>query len=440
MKVNLSKYTISKDVLTNELTSKTYHLDEVGIEFFEICQSYGELTKAAKYLSGRYDIDRKQALADLNEFLVSIDLTPAGNGSVMPFEHHAVLEPTSRCSGGCRHCYHSSHGVDWNIEFEKEMPSILQLNNVSSVSITGGEVFSRHYLPRLYDLLQDLRSININVTSISTSGLFFSDEILHNLSKLINKNTVIRISMDTVSSGELINTRPGYLRLQSHLAPLELVFDSGYPVVVTTVVHNKNANEVIKIGEFIRKFDSVQVWNIRSAIATRQKKTRNSIESNFHETVMSEILRQHASRRYKFEFRLFNVLSSQFLENPKLLPSYSITDHPCRDEQNLITVKSNGTITQCPILPELDESYASSPDKWTPLLANLSLKEMPCKQCRLISVCGGGCRLYALANGLLDDCDLVSKHAIEWLERDPHGLLKNNWLDFYGLLCKRIQN
>jgi radical SAM protein with 4Fe4S-binding SPASM domain len=107
-----------------------------------------------------------------------------------------------------------------------------------------------------------------------------------------------------------------------------------------------------------------------------------------------------------------NYLMTSLLRLPHALTPH-LPGHPCREDAELMTVKADGQVTQCPILTELDPTLTSGPilraepevTRQLPL-KDLHTAAMACATCPLRSVCGGGCRLYSLAYDRgLSGCD-----------------------------------
>ena len=65
------------------------------------------------------------------------------------------------------------------------------------------------------------------------------------------------------------------------------------------------------------------------------------------------------------------------------------------------TIKANGKLTRCPMLPEINERFQGDDivlsDNISYIFDDLVVKDMTCERCKYRKLCGGGCRAYAIA-------------------------------------------
>lgn len=59
----------------------------------------------------------------------------------------------------------------------------------------------------------------------------------------------------------------------------------------------------------------------------------------------------------KYDFILGNVITKSLLVTGDRPVEYSLNEHPCKDEMFQKTIKANGKLTRCPMLPEINERF-----------------------------------------------------------------------------------
>lgn len=444
------------NVLDDTVSGHKLVLNKTALRFYEIYCSLGSGEHAIGTISREFDIDRELAKKHYNLFLKDINQGQYCAGSILPGRHHAVLEPTAACNGGCPHCYHTSHREKWPEDHFQDIIHSVQNAGIRSVSITGGEVFSPHFVESFFKLVADLKSRDIVISSVSTNATFLTETIRDRILEAISPRTVFRISLDALRGDLLDRVRPGYRKLKDPYSPIRDLDTSGYQLVFTTNISTQTVNSICEIGEYLRQYQNIQAWNLRLAVPVHVKSgsLRPQTKSGrMLETCPSpdkplpyfyKILKEHANNPYPFNVRMGNYLMTSLLENPQALAALT-DDHPCREDKYLLTVKASGEVTQCPILNEIEPQFSMGSvlegdsagvlnedfEKSLPL-SNLSIQNMECKKCSLRPVCGGGCRLYALAydQGVFG-CDLPAKALLQWIKDDPTGVLRLHWPDYH---------
>lgn len=442
-------------ILFDDVSGRKLALNETGQIFWRILERTDDFSAALEEVTRYFDADPEVLRSDLENFVSVLDKDGLCDGAILPGGKHFVLEPTAACNGGCPHCYHGHHGDKWPKENENKAILALKKSGARSVSITGGEVFSAHFVDRLFPLVADLKASEISVASISTNATFITEDVGARIIREIPSSTVFRISLDALRGDLLDRIRPGYHKLENPYGPISDLDKSGYPLVFTTNIYSQTPEDIREIGDFLRRFKNIKSWNVRLAVpvhfGTGERVRSASRKSRLFKSrpefdratgCFEEIISEHSRKPYQFDVRMGNYLSTKLLENPHGLTEMT-DDHPCREDKSLTTFKASGEVTQCPILSELDKEMNSGnifdadtkSTFTTPVLSKLSVTEMGCNDCYLRSVCGGGCRLYALAYDQgLEGCDLSARSMIEWMLADPSGLIREHWPEFFSRL------
>lgn len=452
----LNRLTLTDEgILHDPASGRKLALNETGIVFWNVLSRSIDMSTAVNELAKIFDIDQERISSDLVDFISVLDKGGLCDGSILPGGNHVVLEPTAACNGGCPHCYHGHHGDKWPRHLDAVAVKRLRAKGTKSVSITGGEVFSSHFVERMFTLVDELRSSEISVASISTNATFITEDICRRILEKVPRTTVFRISLDALRGELLDRLRPGYRNLDDPYGPISELDRAGYQLVFTTNIYKQTSSDIIEIGRYLKSFKNIATWNVRLAVPVhfgggvrvRSRSRRSRLFEDRPEFMQSfhcfeAILEDHARDPYAFDIRMGNYLSTNLLAFPAGL--VALTDpHPCREDKHLTTVKASGEVTQCPILTELDPGlktgnlFENTGDMLplVPPLSDLRIDNMECGNCYLRQVCGGGCRLYALAYDQgLDGCDLYARGMLEWMLQDQAGLLASHWPDFLGRL------
>lgn len=129
-----------------------------------------------------------------------------------------------------------------------------------------------------------------------------------------------------------------------------------------------------------------------------------------------------------------NVITKSLLVTGDRPVEYSLNEHPCKDEMFQKTIKANGKLTRCPMLPEINERFQGDDivlsDNISYIFDDLVVKDMTCERCKYRKLCGGGCRAYAIAFSSNEKkCDISSKKMYNWILEDTY--IYEEWPDYY---------
>lgn len=425
---------IGKNILINEDTGRKYEIDDIGRKFLEVFGMYGTTDKALHTLKEYYKIDYERIKKDYFDFLEKLDGSQVINVGELPINKYVVLEPTNECSGNCIHCFQKNiNKFSWSKEKIRYIIEVLKKEKIKSVSLTGGEIFSPHYVENAKYLISELNKNQIKIITVSTNGMFIDSELLSWLDKNIDKSvTTFRISLDAVDENIIKDLRPGY-KAKYNRDIIKTLNDKQFNLVITTIIYKQSSQEILNIAQFISNFNFVKKWLLKPIIPT--KKQHKGFDLNWEDVknIYWTILEFYRKNKISYNFVLGNVLSKDLLESPNSLVCFDLESHPCKEEINQRTIKASEKITRCPILSEINEEFQIDLDcisiKNNILLDDLKIKDMKCKECKYRRVCGGGCRAYAIAynQGNLG-CDLNSNRMWNWITQDKY--FRRNWPDF----------
>lgn len=429
--------------ILNKRTNSIFKLDSIAKNFLKIYFLTETKEEAVQKLAEFYSIDKNKIKHDFLDFIDTIEGNKPTKLGSLPKDHYVVLEPTNDCDAHCIHCFHSFHKkYSWSVKTIDEKVNILKKNGIKSVSLTGGEVFSPHYIENTKYLITKLNKEKINIISISTNGIFLTNKLMKWLDDNIDlEKLIFRISLDTLDSN-ILNLRPGYKEVYS-VTFWDLLEQYSANIIVTTVLYRQAIEEVIKIADYLKTKKNILRWIVKPMVVTKAK--QNNIKKNYQEEMLiyKNILSWYKNNKdIRFDFLIGNSISKGMLDNPEKNIEISLWDHPCREEKNQRTIKSNGSFTRCPIISELGNQFSLNIERLSEssqeLFDNLTINEMKCANCKYYKLCGGGCRLFAIsATGSYYECDPHSRFFWDWVTNSD--FLKNEFKDFYTMVKDMVE-
>jgi len=212
-------------------------------------------------------------------------------------------------------------------------------------------------------------------------------------------------------------------------------------VFTTNLFHAQPVEAVLEIGNYLRQYRGIKAWNVRMAVPVhhgdgeraRSPARRRQLLGTRPSPALGlryyqAILEAHAASEFPFDVRMGNYLMTSCCaprRADRLRRRPSLPGGPVpRDSEG------HRDVTQCPILTELAPDLTLGSGRSSVHLgdgfeadlplAGLDTATMACHTCPLLAVCGGGCRLYALAYDQgLEGCDLPARALLSWLVTDP---------------------
>ncbi|MBU3957080.1 radical SAM protein [Patescibacteria group bacterium] len=327
------------------------------------------------------------------------------------------LELTTLCNHNCIHCYnfwrHGQGGDKNKTLTKKEIECIvgkLTKAKVFSIVITGGEPFvEKEMLSFCVDKLTDSDvwvSINSNLTILDKTLLksFYKKGVKNILTSLLGPNEKIH---------DYITQRQGsFNKIRRNI---KIAIDSGMNIVVNMVVSKLNKDSVIETAELVSDL-GVKVFSITKAgcpgnCADFSEYSLSKFEFDKHIEDIYKIKKQT-----NLDISVLEAYPLCGINNP--VSFMKIVNRRCNAGISDLTIASNGDVRPCSHLDInygnlLKEELSVIWDRMIPFRRGDFLPEL-CKECNLLLLCGGGCRMEAKTS---------SKGDIS--AKDPFCLLEN---------------
>lgn len=311
------------------------------------------------------------------------DLIERGSKSIY-YPDVVVWEITNVCPLNCKHCYlgtkHNSYITRQQIE---QILLIFKEKGISTVQLTGGEVFTH---PDIVYIVERLNELDIRI-SISTSGYIYN-ELVENVLNILRSNASIRISLD--GTEDYHNNIRG--KADAYIRTIEFIKKArakGIAVQLGSVIINQNdkmIHEMIHIAKSI----GVSVHSF-SVVLDEGNAIKNKKCSRLSNQLLQEKLKEW-SKQYDCEDYIIQT-------------SVKDTETNCGCGYKLIRIRPDLTITPCPMIEGTigdlkKESFDSIMKKGTDYFMNIELptrNKKHCENCEKKDDCGE-CVAMALIN------------------------------------------
>lgn len=345
-------------------------------------------------------------------------------------EHESELQRiyftvTRKCNLTCPYCYQGLRD-----RTDREMPlskaelaldKIREHNPQCIVGVTGGEPFLHS---RIFDILRMLRERELSF-SILTNGTLIDEGVASKLTEFPNL-VHLQISLDGIT--EKIHTITRGESFYKTMDGISNVIANQLPFSLAPTIHERNLHEVFEIARFALLNGGFFSPNNLRKFPFNPQSGLNLTQEDLYCTV------KEVDHRISSEFGIGKSQDwDSLLTNPE--PSFDV--HRCKFccgmGMSLMDLDWNGEVYPCHLFKEkkfiLGNIFNEELDLIFQRGQNLRTYsyEIPkCKNCILVSVCGGGCRAgayYSFGSLLREDnlCQVLFKSHIDRLINAYNG-------------------
>ena len=322
----------------------------------------------------------------------------------------------AECNLRCRHCFFEGkenlYDKNQDLTTEKMLSIIDELADDMSIvnlTITGGEPFLRK---DIFEIIKKIKSKNI-VLWIQTNATLIDDKKAKLLSQLLNlKLDGIQVSLDGACEEYNKNIR-GENAFTKTINGIKNLVKYNIPVTVNCTVLSYNLSNLSEIynlctGLKVHKFsltrfspanssqamlvpDSEELFTELAKIIKKSKKSPLSLKMNavkFFDLVSSK------------EFR---EITDQYIKEKNIKPPEICNNLSCHI-QNILYINCDGEVNFC-FVARNENSMGNVKEQtlseiWDKRNNNIffkprNIKDMPCKKCKYLAYCKGGCMASA---------------------------------------------
>lgn len=324
-----------------------------------------------------------------------------------PLEAH--LQLTNRCAAGCRGCYTgaSAEGApgEWGlVEWKRALDELARLG-VFHVALGGGE---SAVLPWLGELAEHAQALGI-VPNLTTSGLAGLEELL----PICHHFGQINVSLDGV--GEVYRAVRGFDGFAAADAAIRRLRARKREIGLNVVVTRANFEHLDEVFAYARERRLSEVELLRYKPAGRGARAYEELRCTDEQHRAFLPLLSRAARRHRLRLKVdcsYTPMLAHHQVAPELLAQLVV--YGCTGGDFLIGAKPSGLVTACSFAappataarPRVDRlgEYWSSPEAFAPFRQWREAAE-PCRSCRYLSLCRGGCRVVAAHLGTSSEPD-----------------------------------
>lgn len=290
------------------------------------------------------------------------------------------MEVTRDCNIECSHCLVKKEKVEMPLDNAKKVLDQLVQERVFKVYFTGGEPL---LYQGLYELLEHIRGKPI-WSLVHTNGLLVTDEIAETLARAGLGACDLPLFGITPQTHDSITGIPG--SFEKLFGAIDILNSHKVRTFVSFIVVNRNVQE---LSQF---FD----WALRKGIPLAH--VRRYIPRCPGDGLLPDmktlvpILLKYGQRRDEYDgkglhFEIEEAFNFSEIEGAR-----------CPAGIQLCHITAEGTVSPCPYLPVKGESVFEKGFKeiWenSSVLRrarNAAISKGKCKECKYVSVCGGGC-------------------------------------------------
>lgn len=331
-----------------------------------------------------------------------VELAPLGG---TPYLREVHIDATGWCNlyGICKHCYGRKdfqEATKNELSFAELCGVIDQMGemNVADCVLSGGEVFIRKDIPQV---ILHLAKRCVHVTGIFTNGTIYRQDVIGAL-QAVGMKTFFFVSLDghTARINDFLRGAGNFGKTLSFIRKIK---DSGFPVIVNTMVIKQNVGHLLEMCHFLEEL-GIDRW--RLSVPREQGETivhKELILPKWQDVFDSyEVLLKHAlTKTLPMKMQIGSIFKSELLEEP-IYYLFRPSSNCCEYKRWSLVVKPNGNVTPCTAFENLvlgNIRQTSLRDIWksdlTQAFKNLPISATDCRDCTIKEYCGAGCRKIA---------------------------------------------
>lgn len=303
------------------------------------------------------------------------------------------FEITHKCNLRCLHCYNigylNAQKQDLSLSDVKKVIDISATAGCEHFGFSGGEPFMRKDFLEIIDYAPGPVHILTNSVIISETQA----KMLQKMNKLIE----FRISLDGLASHKIIRA----IDCKKVIEKIKLIRSCDFITTINTMLTPYNIDELPAMYELMDKI-RVDRWRIdfifHGGNAALNKVFIQNNKQSF--ASLKNLIAKYLQEKPSFDLDINKFFRSTCLEGIKRM-QYSPYTKVC-GYQKALTIRPDGEISFCPSLDTTFGNILKTPlkkivnsEKWK-AFSNIRVNQIKkCLSCKLLSLCGGGCRADA---------------------------------------------
>lgn len=315
------------------------------------------------------------------------------------------IELTQACNWRCRHCYNYWHSAETTTKPSRHLSCDdishivreLAINQVPSITVTGGEPFSRRR--ELFLLLEESKKVGIHASINTNLSLMRNEDI----EKLANEHGSVSILFSLLSADVTEHERLAGAPNGSFIRVIEtasLAIQRGISMSLNMVLMRENLHAMEATARLAKNL------GVRTFCATKVLPNVHTPNDAF--LLSAEEVRWSLAELMRIE-ELLDIPVDILGCYPRCLfagtPAYQRFSHrTCVAGYTTVTIGADGNVRPC---SHMETSYGNIlheplADIWQKMDGWREGEFIPdeCHSCPVIAACRGGCRVNTLVSGL----------------------------------------
>lgn len=318
-------------------------INESASSILELCDGTNSIDDIIKILAEKYKEDFLVVSQYVSNFLLPLlqcgaieELTISQRENIIRgskeiyYPDIVCWEITDYCPLNCKHCYLPQKNTTLvSMQDINYILSIFDIMGVGQVQLTGGEALTHPHLEYIVDQLLE-RGIT---TAISTSAIYYTEDIFKILNKLKNlTGSCVRVSLDgnKTTHNYIRNDPKSYDNAIDFISKL---CEMQIPCQVGTTLTNQTKEELDELVSTVKKLG---VYFIEiGPVCEQGNAKKNAVDCNYNADELREFLSQ-LSQKYsdeKFSMRLPRETNKK----------------NCGAGYGLIRIRPDLSVTPCPM-------------------------------------------------------------------------------------------
>lgn len=220
---------------------------------------------------------------------------------VKPSLTSLFIEMTLNCNAHCRHCGSNCGDIKMKDQLtDEEILNFLsdlatKVEKKPFLNITGGEPLLR---PNFIELMHKITELGYN-WGMTSNGILIDEEMVQKLQYAGMKTVSISIDGLEKTHNWFRQTKDGY---EKSMRAIELLVESDFKnVMVTTVVHKQNINELFEMYEVVKTL-GIDIWRIINIEPIgRAKDNKELLLSDEDYITMLDFIKTNREKEESFE-------------------------------------------------------------------------------------------------------------------------------------------
>ncbi len=368
------------------------------------------------------------------------------NLKVMSSPKHVDIAITGKCNLACQYCFYADEMVArTNLPTERWLSFFEELGSlgVMTVTLTGGEVFTR---PDLFELIDGIIANRMRYSLLS-NGTMITEETLKQFEVGRRRQRLDSIQISVDGSSAEVHDRSRPKSFGRALRGLKLLKEAGYPVTVRVTINRHNVDDLENVAHLLLNEVGLPSFSTNEAYAcgaTDRTEGDIILTPAQRQKAMEVLTRLSEQYNHRIQAQAGPLIFAQELKTIDEMLAEGLTTRPgrgrlssCGGVFSQLGVMHDGTIVPCNILSTLPLGVIGV-DRLQEVWLNHSVmralrqrQEIPlsslgtCQDCTYQGFCAGGCPGGALyANGDFNTRDPMSCYRV-LRGQDPFLKLSN---------------